>query len=104
MGFGTGFCDKRGRMAGGGPILIGRNLPNLWLVNPHREAHHPSTAWAAVSARIRRRSTETCGLDLAVAWIATTCQYVSLGQGLPVKAGSPIPMALGLLPFRGRRT
>src|SRR5205809_1484170 len=47
---------------------------------------------------------QTRGLDLAVAWTATTCQYVRLGQGRPVKAGSPVPMALGLFPPRGRRT
>src|SRR2546430_4895329 len=76
------FLRQEGQRAGVCSILIGRNLPNLWLVNSHRRGtHHLSTAWAAVSARVRRRSTQTRGLDLALAWIATSGQYVSLGQG-----------------------
>ena len=81
-----------------------RNFPICGLSIHIAEVHYPSSAWAAVSARVRRRSTQTRGLDLAVAWIVTACQYVSLGQRLQVKAGSPVPMALGLLLPRGRRT
>ena len=32
----NGFCDKWDKMVGVCSILIGRNLPNLWLVNSHR--------------------------------------------------------------------